>query len=305
MGGAVWPPRRARSVADAPAQGQNRATRLGGDLADQGHRLAPGPGPSEAGRQAHHLHAVGRRGQQRPVGPARDAQDRGGGPGRRRASSRTPPGTLPSNEGGSRRPSPVTTRSARSSRPARPTRPATRSNPGLYPGPEGGQPARQPPGRPGSGHPGHVDARLVAVARRHLGQAPAERVDLGGGGALLRPEHRGGVEERRASRRRPRPAPRRAGAPAIPPPRRRPARRRWSPSPRSRRRCGARPASRAASRSCPTPAVPARTGSSPRGRGSRARPAARAISITAVGPSSPPRPPACATRPRPAHRAGR
>ncbi len=50
------------------------------------------------------------------------------------------------------------------------------------------------------------------------------------------------------------------------------------------------PASRAASRSCPTPAVPARTGSSPCGFGRRSRPAARDISTTAVGAAVAPAP---------------
>ena len=53
------------------------------------------------------------------------------------------------------------------------------------------------------------------------------------------------------------------------------------PQPTTMRRT---PASRAARRRVPTPAVSARTGSSPRGWGRRARPAARDISMTAVRP---------------------
>ncbi len=52
------------------------------------------------------------------------------------------------------------------------------------------------------------------------------------------------------------------------------------PTPTTTRRA---PASTAARTSCPTPAVEARTGSSPDGEGSRALPMARADSITAVG----------------------
>ena len=66
----------------------------------------------------------------------------------------------------------------------------------LYPGPERDQAAGEPPGGAGTGHAGDVDARLAPIARRHLGQASPERLDLGRGGALLRPEDRGGLEER-------------------------------------------------------------------------------------------------------------
>ena len=68
---------------------------------------------------------------------------------------------------------------------------------GLDPGAEGDQPARQPARSPAARDGRDVDAGLTAVARRDLVEALAELDDLRCRGALLRPEHGGGVAEAR------------------------------------------------------------------------------------------------------------
>ncbi len=66
---------------------------------------------------------------------------------------------------------------------------------GLDPGAERDEPARQPACRAAAGDAGDVDARLTPVAGGDLDEALAERRDLCRRGALLRPEHGGGVTE--------------------------------------------------------------------------------------------------------------
>ena len=150
----------------------------------------------------------------------------------------------------------------------------------------GRQPAGQPAGRPGALEGEHVDAVLVEV---HLGQpleAPPQQLDLRGRGALLRREHRGGVEERHAAVARDHqldalePAERVQGAergqPAV-------GGRRATRGPTITRRA---PASSAATMSSPVPAVDAATGSLASAPPTSSSPEAAAISMTAVRPSS-------------------
>ena len=167
---------------------------------------------------------------------------------------------------------------------ARPARPRGRSRARSGRRGRRARPPARPP--PAAGEGGDVDAGLTPVAGRDLDEALAERHDLRRRGALLRPEHGGGVTE--ACRHV-------AGDDELDPPQ---CRRRSHGLVRAEAAVGRRgtaaadhdppcPASRAARRSWPTPAVVARTGSSCRGLGSRARPAARDISTTAVRGSLP------------------
>ena len=89
----------------------------------------------------------------------------------------------------------MTARSARSSRSAQPDQPGHEVEAGLDPGAEGDEPARQPARRPAARDAGDVDAGLTPVTGRDLDEALAERHDLRRRGALLRPEHGGGVTE--------------------------------------------------------------------------------------------------------------
>ena len=150
---------------------------------------------------------------------------------------------------------------------ARPGRPAPR-------------PARRPPG---SGQRVDVDPE-AQVAAGQLVEAGGQGRHLGGGGALLRAEDLGRPSERRdhvAGHHQLGPA---AAAPAAPmastaphPP----SVVADPPTPTTTRRA---PAPTAARISWPTPAVEARTGSSPAGEGRGPCPPTRADSITAVGP---------------------
>ncbi len=111
----------------------------------------------------------------------------------------------------------------------------TRLDPGAQRHEATGQPSR----RACTGHARHVDAGLALVARRHLDQAAPESLDLRGCGALLGTEYRGGIEERRghvARHDQLDPSQRLA---VNPPRRTHPAPRRSWPNPRSRPRCGA------------------------------------------------------------------
>ena len=67
----------------------------------------------------------------------------------------------------------------------------------LDPRAERDQATGEAPGGAGAGHRRHVDAGLAPVARGDVGQAAPERLHLLGRGALLGPEHRGGIEEGR------------------------------------------------------------------------------------------------------------
>ena len=64
--------------------------------------------------------------------------------------------------------------------------------------PAAARPPASPPAAPAPSRVAHVDAVLVEVDLGQPLEAPAEQLDLGGRGALLRGEHRGGVDERRA-----------------------------------------------------------------------------------------------------------
>ena len=156
---------------------------------------------------------------------------------------------------------------------------------GHQAGPEGGQPSGQPPGRSGAGQGVHVDAEVAPVAVRQ-GVEPRPRARPPGPG------------RHPSAARRPRPpdgtgcATSQATTSSVGPSRWRVPMTWTAPHPPSvvaepptattTRRA---PASTAASTSSPTPAVDATTGSSPEGRGSSARPAACAISTTAVDPA--------------------
>ncbi len=147
---------------------------LAGDFGRSARRSRPGPGPPEALGQADDLEPAGGAASERPVGAADDAQDRQRAPSARaRARSSTPPGTLPWKEGGSRWPSPVTTRSARSDAAGQPDHARHQVEARLDPGAQG-QPGRRPgPRRPRRRARCHIDADLAPVAVRHRGEARA------------------------------------------------------------------------------------------------------------------------------------
>ena len=185
----------------------------------------------------------------------------------------------------------MTARSACSSRSARPTSPATKSKPGSMRAPSATSPPANPPAAPPPGTLGDVDARLAPVALRHLDEAPAELHDLRRAWRPSAGRTRWRRRRSASSRRRRRRARSRRSAAGEPTASKAPSPPSVvddPPQPITMRRA---PASRAARRSWPTPVVLARTGSSPRGRGSRARPAARDISTTAVSGAAPSGPP--------------
>ena len=61
--------------------------------------------------------------------------------------------------------------------------------------PSAASPPASPPAAAGAGHVGHVDAVLGGVHTHEPLQAPPQQLHLGRRGALLRPEHLGGVAE--------------------------------------------------------------------------------------------------------------
>ena len=98
------------------------------------------------------------------------------------------PTTLPANDGTSRRPSPVTTRSAPARRSGSPTRSATRSKPGTMRPPRAASPPASPPAAPAPGRPSTSTPKPSAVALGQGAQTLAEQRDLGRGGPLLGPK---------------------------------------------------------------------------------------------------------------------
>ena len=157
-------------------QGQNRGSDSAVTRLIRASRLAPGPGLAEAGRQADHLQAGGRRSQHRRVGAAGDAQDR-----EHAAPRATVAGQLQHAAGhlavegrgvevpfaGDGQVGPLQAL-------AQADQAGHEVETGLNACPQGDQASRQPARRAGTGHAGDVDAGLAAVAGRHLGEAPAE-----------------------------------------------------------------------------------------------------------------------------------
>ena len=175
-GGSGWAP---------PVAGQH----LGDDLLDAGDGVGAGAVLAEALDERDGLD---------PSGDAVEApRRRRPRPARRRRppAPTTPPTTLPSKLCASRKPSPVTTRSAPSMRSSRSSSSATRSKPGTRRAPAAARPPASPPAAPAPSEGGDVDAVLGEV---HLGQPlepTAEQLHLGRGRPLLRSEDLGRVDE--------------------------------------------------------------------------------------------------------------
>ena len=121
---------------------------LGHHLPDQGRGLGPGPGRRRTASARLTTSTPAGGAAAAPVGRRRRCTSTGHRPA---AWVNTPPSTLPTNEGGSRWPSPVTTRSARPRRrPDRPARPRGRTRArGGRRGRPARRPALRPPPRPG------------------------------------------------------------------------------------------------------------------------------------------------------------
>ena len=194
-------------------------------------------------------------------------------PGHARPARPRRPTTLPSKVCSSRKPSPVTTRSAPSMRSSRSSSSATSVEARAPARPRrAARPAGQAARRAGALELGDVDAVVLDVDLGQALEAAAQQLDLRRRGALLRREHLGGVDERvRTSQATTSSTPRsRCGGRTAPAARR--ARRRWWPSrprPTMIRRA---PASTAAAISSPVPWVEAAIGSLPAGAADQREP---------------------------------
>ena len=162
--------------------------------------------------------------------------------------------------------------------------------PGAEAGAEGGEAAREAAGGAGAGEGGDVDAELFAVAVGESREAHGELLHLDGPGALLRPEHARGVEERRADVAGHLDLRRGTAPTRAPRPRR--GRRRWSRSPPTATRMRSAPAASAAAISSPVPRVVAASGSlrSPRPRAQPGRARHLDHRVAALRAATPPRP---------------
>ena len=187
---------RARSVADGPAQGQNRATASAVTWPISAAVAPRASTRAEARRQADDLEPLGWRHQQRPVRSAGDAEDR----------QRPAPGACQRQHATGhlaveRRRVEVALARHHQVGAVHPPRQGDEAGheveTRLDPGAQRDEATGQPSGRAGTDHARHVDAGLALVARGDLDQAAPESLDLRGRGALLGAEHRGGFEERR------------------------------------------------------------------------------------------------------------